>query len=181
MKISSVSKKVLCGALSAAMVVAFAPTVAFGATGDKATATYKMGAGAQAQAGAQALAATGEMTETAKVFFSKTDSTGAAAVYKIADADYAAAQGYAANGYKFKGFFLDLDKDGVKDSDEPVAVQGDAESTAPTSSWAADGWYFNTNKISANKSYDVVAEYAVATAKADLSTSVCGQAFGNAS
>ena len=38
MKISSVSKKVLASALSAAMVVAFAPTVAFGVeAGDKVT------------------------------------------------------------------------------------------------------------------------------------------------
>ena len=39
MKISSASKKVLASALSAAMVVAFAPTVAFGATGDAVTVT----------------------------------------------------------------------------------------------------------------------------------------------
>ena len=46
MKISSVSKKVLCGALSAAMVVAFAPTVAFGAEkGDKITFSYDVNGG----------------------------------------------------------------------------------------------------------------------------------------
>ena len=46
MKISSVSKKVLCGALSAAMVVAFAPTVAFGDTAPTAstiTVNYAVG------------------------------------------------------------------------------------------------------------------------------------------
>ena len=40
MKISNASKKVLASALSAAMVVAFAPTVAFGAVaGDEITVT----------------------------------------------------------------------------------------------------------------------------------------------
>ena len=39
MKISNASKKVLASALSAAMVVAFAPTVAFGAAGDKVDVT----------------------------------------------------------------------------------------------------------------------------------------------
>ena len=45
MKISNASKKVLASALSAAMVVAFAPTVAFGATGDKIAVTTDINGG----------------------------------------------------------------------------------------------------------------------------------------
>ena len=54
MKISSASKKVLASALSAAMVVAFAPTVAFGAqAGSKMTITYNAGVGADTNGGYQ--------------------------------------------------------------------------------------------------------------------------------
>ena len=49
MKISSASKKVLASALSAAMVVAFAPTVAFGAAGDAITVTVDLAGGTGAQ------------------------------------------------------------------------------------------------------------------------------------
>ena len=45
MKISNASKKVLASALSAAMVAAFAPTVAFGATGDKIAVTTDINGG----------------------------------------------------------------------------------------------------------------------------------------
>ena len=45
MKISNASKKVLASALSAAMVVAFAPTVAFGAQGDKIDVTIDLADG----------------------------------------------------------------------------------------------------------------------------------------
>ena len=54
MKISNASKKVLASALSAAMVVAFAPTVAFGAKNtNKVTVKYDLGAGIDANAGTQ--------------------------------------------------------------------------------------------------------------------------------
>ena len=46
MKISNASKKVLASALSAAMVVAFAPTVAFGApTADKIKVSFNPNGG----------------------------------------------------------------------------------------------------------------------------------------
>ena len=48
MKISNASKKVLASALSAAMVVAFAPTVAFGKTGDAINVTVNLDGGVAA-------------------------------------------------------------------------------------------------------------------------------------
>ena len=52
MKISNASKKVLASALSAAMVVAFAPTVALGApTADKIKVSFNPNGGAAAPAG----------------------------------------------------------------------------------------------------------------------------------
>ena len=65
MKISNASKKVLASALSAAMVVAFAPTVAFGATvGQKVTIEYDFGTGSEfVAAGTQGL----DKSQTVKV------------------------------------------------------------------------------------------------------------------
>ena len=93
MKISNASKKVLASALSAAMVVAFAPTVAFGAQADanqKITVNYDFGAGTDTASGVQAKA---DLTKTYEVksvdneFYTDIEKAEAAAALKKAQAD----------------------------------------------------------------------------------------------
>ena len=111
MKISNASKKVLASALSAAMVVAFAPTVAFGAVaGDEITVTYDYGTNAKAVDGAQAPA-----DKTVKV-------TNAGELTLAADA--AAASAYKLAGiYSVSGWWFDADADGVVDKDETLSAE----------------------------------------------------------
>ena len=82
MKISNASKKVLASALSAAMVVAFAPTVAFGAqAGNKVKVQYDLGTGTDTAADFQGAISTQEYTVANGTFV-------AAHVVEAADGDY---------------------------------------------------------------------------------------------
>ena len=112
MKISSASKKVLASALSAAMVVAFAPTVAFGAPANVTPAKYVSvtfnGNGSSTTAPAPAY-------KQVKQYDGK---------YYIEAADTykdAAGKDATADGYSFDKWFIDADGDGVIDEGEAYA------------------------------------------------------------
>ena len=139
MKISSASKKVLASALSAAMVVAFAPTVAFGApaaANDHVTVTYNMNGGV-VKAGKQEIAASVD-----------TKITAANQIPVASGADY------SKDGYAFNGYFVDQNANGVKDTDETVTV-------------AADGTYVDNKadglNAAAGDTVNLVAVYDVPT------------------
>ena len=116
MKISNASKKVLASALSAAMVVAFAPTVAFGAA-DSATAdgTKTVAVTFNANGGTVTAGCAGFTTELLKdadgKYFVKVSGTNTAT-----DASYGASTGW----------FVDADGDGLYNSrtEKKVAIVG---------------------------------------------------------
>ena len=106
MKISNASKKVLASALSAAMVVAFAPTVAFGATpGQVVTVKYDVN-GLTALDGTSAPAdETVQLGGTDKLEATLANVPGSSA-YTFAD------------GTAVDGWFFDVNGNGVKDSED---------------------------------------------------------------
>mgnify|MGYP000425912477 CR=1 FL=1 len=106
MKISNASKKVLASALSAAMVVAFAPTVAFGATpGQVVTVKYDVN-GLTALDGTSAPAdETVQLGGTDKLEATLANVPGSIA-YTFAD------------GTAVDGWFFDVNGNGVKDSED---------------------------------------------------------------
>ena len=117
MKISSASKKVLASALSAAMVVAFAPTVAFGAQdGATLTVNYSAGLGVSKTGGSQS---TISGTETLKV------ASGKVTLQAGTDLGLKSGDEY----YNFKAWDVnaDIDKDGKidieSDDHKDVAVE----------------------------------------------------------
>ena len=136
MKISSASKKVLASALSAAMVVAFAPTVAFGATvGQKVTIEYDFGTGTEFVAtGSQGL----DRTQTVKV------SSEAAGNF-LQDAAGKLGIGKDKNGdpiYAFANweYSYDINEDGdVKDSYEKADYTDATAFTTWLKSYVPDG------------------------------------------
>ena len=117
MKISSASKKVLASALSAAMVVAFAPTVAFGAIADdtQVTVNFDLNGGAiKDDSGLSSIPAA-----------KGTVSSGKLAVTVSAATNYAALDA-GSNAIKkgeatFAGWFYDVDGDGIYKSGTDVA------------------------------------------------------------
>ena len=124
MKISSASKKVLASALSAAMVVAFAPTVALAdkapdPSGKKVTVSYSAGTGS-------VKAGMSNFTTDDVALYCEGDK-----FYIQPKADNGvdsatAANTYAKGSYSFSKWWYDADADGVVDDGETVA--------------AADGW-----------------------------------------
>ena len=110
MKISSASKKVLASALSAAMVVAFAPTVAFGKAGTNWTVNFSTAGGtvatghvaSEASLTAQTAAEAASDTLTLK-------ATGIDGVYQL-------------NGYDFAGWGVDNNGNGTLDEGETTVI-----------------------------------------------------------
>ena len=123
MKISSASKKVLASALSAAMVVAFAPTVALAdkapdPSGKKVTVSYSAGTGS-VKAGMSnfttddvALNCEGDKFYIQPKADNGVDSATAASTY-------------AKGSYSFSEWWYDADADGVVDDGETVAAAND--------------------------------------------------------
>ena len=132
MKISNASKKVLASALSAAMVVAFAPTVAFGAQdGSKLTVNYSVGAGVSKSGGSQSTIASQEKLVVAKKADGLTaGTTGTIELQDGADLGLKSGDEY----YSFAGWdvWADTNKDGkiVKegtDADTQVTANVDGD------------------------------------------------------
>ena len=132
MKISNASKKVLASALSAAMVVAFAPTVAFGAQKDmKLKVNYDFAGGVEsAVAGTQGLKTAEELVvdSSNKVTF-QTVATGALQLNSGTKADG------TPDGYEFASWnvWADTNKDGkiVKEgTDKDLEISGQNVSNA---------------------------------------------------
>ena len=136
MKISSASKKVLASALSAAMVVAFAPTVAFGAQeGQTLKVSYDLAGGTDANAGNQDAVKDGDLTVNSQNKVSLADGT----ALKLVSDDASTAD--VVEGYEFASWevYADTDKDGAIDTskDTPVTVtngEGDVSKPAIDSS-----------------------------------------------
>ena len=161
MKISSVSKKVLASALSAAMVVAFAPTVAFGAqapltdptnpvqTSDTVAVTYDINGGAiDSNSSYTTLAA-----ETAKVYtaggksYVKIDKTANVSPYAVNSA-IAKKQGVNASEW-----FVDTDSDGIYDESEyAVNANGWVEVEAGTTALTLKAYYATPSITTADDS-----------------------------
>ena len=117
MKISSASKKVLASALSAAMVVAFAPAAAFAAKTPDATKTVDVTY--DANGGTISSGVSGETVSLQK----EGDK------YYIATANAPTA---TISGYAFDKWFIDADGDGVLDEGEKAAEGGYVEVSADT-------------------------------------------------
>ena len=117
MKISSASKKVLASALSAAMVVAFAPAAAFAAKTPDATKTVDVTY--DANGGTISSGVSGETVSLQK----EGDK------YYIATANAPTA---TISGYTFDKWFIDADGDGVLDEGEKAAEGGYVEVSADT-------------------------------------------------
>ena len=136
MKISSASKKVLASALSAAMVVAFAPTVAFGAQeGQTLKVSYDLAGGTDANAGNQDAVKDGDLTVNSQNKVSLADGT----ALKLVSDDASTAD--VVEGYEFAGWevYADTDKDGVIDTSKDTSVtvtngEGDVSNPAIDSS-----------------------------------------------
>ena len=154
MKISNASKKVLASALSAAMVVAFAPTVAFGAVaGNTVTVEFDVNGGsipATAAAGTQGIQASKTYTVAKK--------GGDAAKGEITLDQTAIDQYVDADGYAFSGWWYDADNDGKIKADN-------------TETFAKDGAVEVTN-VTAGSTIKLVAQYAVPAVTADVAHSV---------
>ena len=117
MKISSASKKVLASALSAAMVVAFAPAAAFATKTPDATKTVDVTY--DANGGTISAGITGETVSLQK------DGD----KYYIATTNAPTA---TISGYTFDKWFIDADGDGVLDEGEKAAEDGYVEVSADT-------------------------------------------------
>ena len=120
MKISSASKKVLASALSAAMVVAFAPTVAFGAQeGQTLKVSYDLAGGTDANAGNQDAVKDGNLTVNNQ---NKVTLAAGSAVKFVSD-DASTAD--VVEGYDFAGWevYADTDKDGALDTDKDTEIE----------------------------------------------------------
>ena len=141
MKISSASKKVLASALSAAMVVAFAPTVALAdkaldPSGKKVTVSYSAGTGS-VKAGMSNFT-TDDVAlnyEGDKFYIQPKANNGVDSA--------TAANTYAKGSYSFSKWWYDADADGVVDDGETVAatngwleVSGDTTAVALTALYA---------------------------------------------
>ena len=132
MKISNASKKVLASALSAAMVVAFAPTVAFGAQeGMKLKVNYDFAGGVEsAVAGTQGLKTAEELVvDSSNEVTFQTVATGALQLNSGTKADG------TPDGYKFASWnvWADINKDGkiVKEgTDKDLEISGQSVSDA---------------------------------------------------
>lgn len=161
MKISSASKKVLASALSAAMVVAFAPTVAFGAVaGNTVTVEFDVNGGsipANAPAGTQGIQASKTYTVAKK--------SGVADKVEITLDQTAIEQYVDADGYVFSGWWYDADNDGK--------IKADGSET-----FAKDGAVEVTN-VTAGSTIKLVAQYAVPAVKADVASSVISKSEAN--
>ena len=132
MKISNASKKVLASALSAAMVVAFAPTVAFGAQeGMKLKVNYDFAGGVEsAAAGTQGLKTAEELVvDSSNEVTFQTVATGALQLNSGTKADG------TPDGYEFASWnvWADTNKDGkiVKEgTDKDLEISGQGVSDA---------------------------------------------------
>ena len=141
MKISSASKKVLASALSAAMVVAFAPAAAFGAVqGNTVTVEFDVNGGAISSSAADGTQAV-QASKTYDVSAGKTVTLDQTTIDQYVDA----------NGYSFADWWYDADADGVIDNDETYTKDGSID----------------VSKVTAGSTIKLVAQYAVPTVAAN--------------
>ena len=135
MKISNASKKVLASALSAAMVVAFAPTAAFAAieNGTDVTVSYDVNGGKIVDTHIDSIP-----SATVKVANNKLTLTDE---YGTAGKD---ATKLTKNGAAFDGWFFDADGDGSFDT-----AKGDVEVTSSELNVSGDAFFGNTVKLTA--------------------------------
>ena len=141
MKISSASKKVLASALSAAMVVAFAPAAAFGADeGNTVTVEFDVNGGAISSSAADGTQAV-QASKTYDVSAGKTVTLDQTTIDQYVDA----------NGYSFADWWYDADADGVIDEDETYTESGSID----------------VSKVAAGSTIKLVAQYAVPSVAAN--------------
>ena len=127
MKISNASKKVLASALSVAMVVAFAPTVAFGAQdGAKLTVNYSAGLGVSKTGGSQS---TISGTETLTVASGKVTLQGGTDLGLKSGDEYYDFKAWDVNADIDKDGKIDIESDGHKDV--AVSVSGNEATVSP--------------------------------------------------
>ena len=147
MKISNASKKVLASALSAAMVVAFAPAAAFGAgVGGKVTVDYNAGAGSAITGGQGGVV--NSKTYTVSNAGALGLESGSDLMIKSGKTDTDADDGYA---FKAWDVWADTNADGVRaeDNSENLTVNT-ANNTVDVSSGAID----SATKIYATAKYN---------------------------
>ena len=147
MKISNASKKALASALSAAMVVAFAPTVAFGAgVGGKVTVDYSAGAGSAITGGQGGVV--NSKTYTVSNAGALGLESGSDLMIKSGKTDTGADDGYA---FKAWDVWADTNADGVcaEDNSENLSVNA-TNNTVDVSSGAID----SATKIYATAKYN---------------------------
>ena len=118
MKISNASKKVLASALSAAMVVAFAPTVAFAKEGTNWTVNFNVNGGtvATGHVASEAALTAQNAAELANDELKLAKATGISGVYEL-------------NGYEFAGWAVDNNGNGTIDEGEDTVI-ADADLTS---------------------------------------------------
>ena len=111
MKISNASKKVLASALSAAMVVAFAPTVAFAKEGTNWTVNFNVNGGtvATGHVASEAALTAQNAAELANDELKLAKVTGISGVYEL-------------NGYEFAGWAVDNNGNGTIDEGEDTVI-----------------------------------------------------------
>ena len=163
MKISSASKKVLASALSAAMVVAFAPTVAFADkvnTADTVTVTYDLNGGSLANDNNPL---TGEIIQVQKGVNTDNGDVVDHLYLTTTKAEANKAKVAGPSGYSISGWFVDANNDGVKGSDEAaITTDGDIDLTQ---------YKISGNAITLKAYYDMpsisAVNFAAATSSAD--------------
>ena len=161
MKISSASKKVLASALSAAMVVAFAPTVAFGAEqGAKLTVNYDLAGGTDTNTDEQ-----GKLTLSQKLTVDNSQKITLANYNKIVKVSGKNAVGDP-TGYAITGWMLGYDANGDGDfnDDDDVALDSDGDGSNGQTAYGLTGVTANVAgyKISEAIPLSAIAQYGTA-------------------
>ena len=149
MKISSASKKVLASALSAAMVVAFAPTVAFGVEAQKLTVSYDLAGGVDSKAGTQDAFT---LNPDATVIDGSTVTAAAFPVAYPTSGNISLESG--SDSYAFAGWLIGYDENGDGDFNDEKDV--DITAGTPKASGNID---VSSDKIPSGATLKAIAQY----------------------